>query len=113
MNISDDIYDGIAGMCEYVLNEEYERCKRNGDPYPTPKSMTAFDVDNWLTDLPQAPEPDWRVLRAALAALVGADTKEELDMMEMAIRSTAAPDKDKAVAINAIDALRETLPEGK
>ena len=67
----------------------------------------------WLDSQPTAPEPDWRVLRAALAALVGADTKEELDMMEMAIRSTAAPDKDKAVAINAIDALRETLPEGK
>ena len=69
-------------------------------------------MQEWL-DSPAAPEPDWRVLRAALAALVGADTKEELDMMEMAIRSTAAPDKDKAVVINAIDALRETLPEAK
>jgi len=42
----------------------------------------------------------------ALAGLIGASTKEELDAMELAIRSTPAPDSDKAAAINAIDALR-------
>jgi len=45
-------------------------------------------------------------LRNALAGLIGASTKDELDAMELAIRSTPAPDSDKAAAINAIDALR-------
>lgn len=45
-------------------------------------------------------------LRDALAGLIGASTKDELDAMEIAIRSTQAPDSDKAAAINAIDALR-------
>jgi len=45
-------------------------------------------------------------LRNALAGLIGASTKDELDAMEIAIRSTPAPDSDKAAAINAIDALR-------
>ena len=45
-------------------------------------------------------------LRNALAGLIGANTKQELDAMELAIRSTPAPDSDKIAAINAIDALR-------
>lgn len=47
-----------------------------------------------------------RKLKAALVGLIGAETREELDAMEVIIRSTPAPDSDKAVAINAIDALR-------
>jgi hypothetical protein len=45
-------------------------------------------------------------LKSALSGLIGAETKEELDAMEHAIRTTVAPDSDKASAINAIDALR-------
>lgn len=45
-------------------------------------------------------------LRNALVGLIGASAKEELDAMELTIRSTPAPDSDKAAAINAIDALR-------
>lgn len=45
-------------------------------------------------------------LRSALAGLVGAETKEELDAMEVALRTAVAPESDKAAAINAIDALR-------
>lgn len=48
-------------------------------------------------------------LQAALAGLVGADTKEELDAMEVFLRSTPAPNSDKEAAINAIDALRECI----
>lgn len=48
-------------------------------------------------------------MRAALIGLVGAETKEELDVMEAAIRLMQIPDKDKMVTINAIDALREVL----
>lgn len=47
-----------------------------------------------------------RKLKAALVGFIGAETREELDAMEVIIRSTPAPDSDKAVAINAIDALR-------
>ena len=45
-------------------------------------------------------------LRNALIGLIGASTKEELDAMELTIRSTPAPDSDRIIAINAIDALR-------
>ena len=55
-------------------------------------------------------EADIAKLRAALVGLVGAETKEELDQMELAMRSVPAPDADKAVSINAIAALRDTMP---
>jgi len=48
-------------------------------------------------------------LRDALAALVGVESKEELEQMEFIIRSQPAPDADKAVVINAIHALLEVL----
>lgn len=49
-----------------------------------------------------------KVLRNAVAGLVGADSPKELDQMEIVIRTSPVPDSDKAVAINAIDALRAT-----
>jgi hypothetical protein len=45
-------------------------------------------------------------LKSALAGLIGAETAEELDAMENEIRSMPAPDSDKVLAINAINALR-------
>jgi len=50
-----------------------------------------------------------RKLRSALVGLVGASTKTELEDMEFILRSVPAPDKDKAVMINAIQALLETI----
>lgn len=47
-------------------------------------------------------------LRSALAGLIGADTKEELEQMEAMMRIVPAPDHDKTVSINAIHALLET-----
>ena len=49
-------------------------------------------------------------LRAALADLVGASEKNELEQMELAMRSLIIPEADRAVSINAIHALLETLP---
>ena len=49
-------------------------------------------------------------LRRALAQLVGVDTVEELRNMEAVMRAAAAPDKDKAAAIDAIHALIEVQP---
>ena len=48
-------------------------------------------------------------LRSALVGLVGVSSKEELLKMERAIRLTAVPSADKAVTINAIHALIETV----
>ena len=48
-------------------------------------------------------------LRKALVGLVGADTKGELDQMEIYLRASPLPDIDRMITINAIDALRDTL----
>lgn len=48
-------------------------------------------------------------LRNALAGLVGAETAEELDQIEVAMRLMPAPDEDKRVSLNAIHALRSEL----
>lgn len=54
-------------------------------------------------------------LRAALIALVGAETEDELRQMEAVIRLSPIPDSDKTAMINAIHALLETAngPEGQ
>jgi polyhydroxyalkanoate synthesis regulator protein len=49
-------------------------------------------------------------LRAALAALVGMDGREDLEQMEAVMRLTPAPLEDRAHAIDAIHALLATLP---
>jgi hypothetical protein len=50
-----------------------------------------------------------RKLRKALADLVGASTKEELEAMKFALRSTPGIEQDKIAAINAIHVLIETI----
>ena len=54
-------------------------------------------------------EADIILLRSALAELVGANTREELELMEIGIRALPAPATDKAVSINAIHALLATI----
>ena len=44
-------------------------------------------------------------LRAALAGLIGAESNEDLEAMEVIIRLTPAPDADKVAMLNAIHAL--------
>lgn len=48
-------------------------------------------------------------LRKALSGLVGADTKDELDAMELGLRALPIPEEDRMVTLNAIHALRDTL----
>jgi hypothetical protein len=48
-------------------------------------------------------------LRAALAAIVGASTREELEPMEAVIRAMPMPLEDRAASIDAIHALLATL----
>ena len=45
-------------------------------------------------------------LTDALAGMIGASTKEELDAMEIGVRSLPGCEEDRAVALNAIHALR-------
>lgn len=52
-------------------------------------------------------------LRDALMGFIGIETTEELDAMELAVRSLPGPDEDKAVAINALHALKATAPDQK
>jgi formate-dependent nitrite reductase cytochrome c552 subunit len=47
-------------------------------------------------------------LRKALADMVGASSKEELEQMEFALRAMPGIEQDKIVALNAIHALLET-----
>ena len=55
-------------------------------------------------------EADIALLRSALAGLIGADTEQELREMETMMRLLPAPEADKIVSINAIQALLATLP---
>ena len=48
--------------------------------------------------------------RNALAGLVGASDKAELEQMELAVRVLPAPEADKIASLNAIHALLATLP---
>ena len=55
-------------------------------------------------------EADIALLRSALVGLIGADTEQELREMEAMMRLLPAPEADKIVSINAIQALLATLP---
>lgn len=54
-----------------------------------------------------------RRLRNALIGLVGSDSREELQSMELAMRIFPAPDADVVASVNAIHALLETMQEDK
>lgn len=55
-------------------------------------------------------EIDNAKLRKALVGLVGADTKVELEGMEAAIHVLPVSDEDRMTALNALHALRDTIP---
>lgn len=50
-------------------------------------------------------------LRNALIGLVGSDSREELQSMELAMRIFPASDADVVASVNAIHALLETMQE--
>lgn len=54
-------------------------------------------------------ESERNLLRKALAALVSADTAEELELMEAMIRSMNVPEQDRVTSLNAVHALQMTL----
>lgn len=55
-------------------------------------------------------EKDISLLRSALTGLIGAETKEGLEMLKATMRLLPAPEDTKAVSINAINALLSTMP---
>jgi len=55
-------------------------------------------------------QKDAALLRAALIGLIGVESKQELQGMELAIRALPVPEADKAISINAIHALLATMP---
>jgi hypothetical protein len=61
-------------------------------------------MDHWEGRATKA-EAERDKLRAALAGLLGASTREELEQLEMGMRLMPAPAEDKAVSIDAIHAL--------
>lgn len=93
------------------MNDPIYTCVYCGHQYPdgTPAAKHELLTDHIkICEKHPLREAELKIekLKAALAGLIGAETKEELDAIEVAIRSTPAPDSDKAAAINAIDALR-------
>ena len=68
------------------------------------------DGRNWGTKC-GCVDTDLAILRKALVGLIGTDDKAELEQIESAIRSSPAPDEDKASTINAIHALQKTRPK--
>lgn len=83
-------------------------CVYCGEAYPegTPPHGSKVLTDHILV----CEKHPMRKLRVALVGLVGVDGKEDLEKLEAMIRLMPAPDADKAVTINAIHALIETLP---
>ncbi len=88
-------------------------CVYCGMAYPegTPPAKARILTDH-IKMCPKHPmresEEARKKLRSALAGLVGASEKTELETMEATIRMVPGPEKDKVVAINAIHVLIET-----
>jgi hypothetical protein len=68
------------------------------------KAVMQFEM-GWIPP----PEATIAKLRSALSGLVGVDGAQELISMEAMIRLSDAPAKDKAVTIDAIHALLDTV----
>lgn len=106
-------------MEEIVEGPKYLKCIYCGQEYHPEgdKPVTDDVLAAHVQVCPKHPlakeRADKAMLRKALVGLVGADSKADLDNMELAIRMMRVADRDKAVSLNAIDALRATLPEEK
>ena len=90
-------------------------CVYCGHEYPQETPAWGNDVlTEHIRVCPKHPmrkaEADIALLRGALAGLVGASDKAELDQMELAMRVIPAPEADKIASLNAIHALLATLP---
>jgi hypothetical protein len=93
-------------------------CVYCGHNYPqdTPEWGDKVLTDH-IRECPKHPirkaEADIVLLRGALAGLVGAGDKTELEQMEALVRTLPAPEADKIACLNAIHTLLATLPANK
>ena len=93
-------------------------CVYCGHEYPQATPAWGHKVlTDHIRECPKHPmrkaESDIAMLRNALAGLVGASDKVELEQMEVAMRLMPAPAADKAAGIDAIHALLATLPNAR
>jgi len=95
-------------------------CVYCGEEYPAGTPASGADIQV-LTDhirickkhpLRKAEEAILK-LRRALIQIIGSDDKTELERLVLAIRSTIAPEQDKAYVIDAIHALLDTAEWAK
>jgi len=54
-------------------------------------------------------EEDIKKLRSALSEFIGANTREELESMELIMRTITVSERDRILALNAIHALLDTI----
>jgi hypothetical protein len=97
-------------------NDRVLTCVYCGQEYPAGTPASGSDV-GVLTDhikicekhpMRKAEEKIIK-LRSALTGLIGVETTDELRQMEAVLRATPAPEKDKAVMIDGIQALLDTM----
>ncbi|MGV1047704.1 MAG: hypothetical protein ACOYD4_04145 [Solirubrobacterales bacterium] len=83
-------------------------CNAEPPKHCTPEEWVAL-VKKWR-DEKHVVTSDRTILRHALVGLVGVDGKKDLEAMNEALRSSAAPAEEKLAAVNAVHALLHTLP---
>jgi hypothetical protein len=97
-----------ADVAEQDSRRELRR--RNGVPEPpTSIPWPQFSADGTSTECNPNRARALAMVRNALVGLVGASTREELEQMELAIRSAPAAAEDKVAALDGIHALLATL----
>jgi hypothetical protein len=114
----DQITDWTAGECLKAVKKRLDRFGRNSRENQQHLDFLKMAHEVSLAaekyDAPAPVSQDDKAtivqLRSALAGLMGVDGSEELKRMEVIVRSAEVPAKDKAVTIDAIHALLDTLP---
>lgn len=95
------------------MQERVLTCVYCGHEYPQDTPSSGSEVlTNHIRQCDKHPmkriSDEHAILRKALSDLVGAESREELEMMEAVIRMAQVPDVDKMHTINAIQALLNT-----
>ena len=83
-------------------------CVYCGQAYPAGTPASGSDVKALTDHIKSCEKHPMYKLRKALADMVGASNKEDLEEMELALRSMPGIEQDKVVALNAIHVLLET-----
>jgi hypothetical protein len=114
----DQITDWTAGECLKAVKKRLDRFGRNSRENQQHLDFLKMAHEVSLAaekyDAPAPVSQNNRItiaqLRSALVGLVGVDGPEELEEMKSIIQSSGIPESEKAVTINAIHALLDTLP---